>query len=98
MSTPPNRSHDEAAAPAEALGDVWDLLDALPPATASRTPSSQLGSRRASADSSFAVLKRELAGRRAAVGYSAVVSRRTAPAGARIGSPACRASARRNSA
>ncbi|MGB8854153.1 MAG: hypothetical protein WCC69_11365 [Pirellulales bacterium] len=37
MSTAPNRSHDDAAAPAEALGGVWELLDELPPATVSRT-------------------------------------------------------------
>ena len=37
MSTRPNQSHDDAAAPADALGGVWELLDELPPTTASRT-------------------------------------------------------------
>ncbi len=37
MSTPPNQSRDDAAAPAAALGAVWELLDELPPAAASRT-------------------------------------------------------------
>jgi hypothetical protein len=38
MSNAPHQSpHDDAAAPAAALGDVWQLLDELPPATASRT-------------------------------------------------------------
>lgn len=37
MSTAPNQSHDDAAAPADALGGVWELLDELPPANASRT-------------------------------------------------------------
>lgn len=36
MSNAPNQSHDDAAAPAAALGGVWDLLDELPPANASR--------------------------------------------------------------
>lgn len=36
MSTAPNQSHDDAAAPADALGGVWELLDELPPTTASR--------------------------------------------------------------
>lgn len=37
MSTGPNQSHDDAAAPADALGGVWELLDELHPTTASRT-------------------------------------------------------------
>lgn len=37
MSTAPNQSPDAAAAPADALGGVWHLLDELPPAAASRT-------------------------------------------------------------
>ena len=38
MSTDPNRPpRDDAASPADALGGVWELLDELPPAAASRT-------------------------------------------------------------
>ena len=38
MSTRPNQSpRDNAAAPADALRGVWELLDELPPTTASRT-------------------------------------------------------------
>ena len=37
MSTAPNQPPPDDAVPAEVLGGVWELLDELPPAAASRT-------------------------------------------------------------